>query len=330
MNRAARLIAIILLLRSRKKLSARQLAGLLEVSTRTIYRDIDTLCRDNVPIAVEMGPEGGYSLPDADPLLPIVLTDDEAVALFLGGSFIARRQGTPFQDAIKTALIKIEASLPRALRESVRMSAQSILFDVTDRGDYSVGREAFEMINEAILSRRCIRVSYHTPRKDEITERVIAPYGLIYDNGVWYLVGFCHLRGEQRMFHLARMKDISATDRVFKVPKEFDLEDLADKGWARSLAESMKHEYPRIRIKVSKAVSRKLREDWLLRYASREETPDGKVVLTYHDSLPSELYFLYRFGTECEVLEPKELRDQVIAQAKKVLELYGATERRHR
>jgi len=198
MNRTDRLMAIILLLRSRKKLTARQLAEIFEVSIRTIYWDIDSLCQANVPIAVELGPESGYSLLETYFLPPVMFTLDEAVALFLGGSFIAHRQGTPFREAIKTALIKIGDILPEELEKSVRIASQSILFDLKDRGNYSVAREAFEVINEAILKRKCIQMTYHSAWKNEITERVVAPYGLIYDHGVWYLIGFCHLRGKPR------------------------------------------------------------------------------------------------------------------------------------
>ena len=90
----------------------------------------------------------------------------------------------------------------------------------------------------------------------------------------------------------------------------------------------MKRDFPRIRIKVTKEVSEALKGDWVLRYADREETEDGKVILTYHDEVESHLYFMYRFGADCEVLEPKELRDRVVEQARKVLALYRQRERK--
>jgi predicted DNA-binding transcriptional regulator YafY len=325
MNRTDRLMAMILILRSRRKLTARQLAEIFEVSRRTIYRDIDALCQANVPIVAELGPEGGYSLLDTYSLPPVMFTLNEAVALFLGGSFVAHCQGTPFQEAIQTALIKIEDILPKEMQESAHLSAESILLDALDRERWPVAREVFETVNEAILSRKCVRMTYHSARKDAITERVVAPYGLIYDdrNGAWYLIGFCHLRGEQRMFHLSRAEGVSLTDRDFEVPQEFELQRLAQRGWARSMAESMKQDYPPIRIKVSERTSERLRGHWLLRYAEREETPDGKVILTYHDHPGSGLSYPYHFGADCEVLEPEELREQVIEQARKVLATYG-------
>jgi predicted DNA-binding transcriptional regulator YafY len=330
MNRTDRLMAIVLLLRSRRKLTAQRLAEIFEVSTRTIYRDIDALCQAKVPVVAESGPDGGYSLLDTYSLPPIMFTLDEAVALFLGGSFVAHCQGTPFQEAIKTALIKIEDILPAALRGSVRLSAESILFDVVRGTDWAVAREAFATINEAIRERKCVRLLYHSLRRDALTERVVSPYGLIYDNqnGAWYLVGYCHLRDAQRMFHLSRIERVSRTDRRFEVPQEFELRRLAQRGWAKSLVESLAQDYPRIRIRVSKQVSERLRRDWLLRHAEREETPDGRVLLTYHDHLEPALYYPYRFGPDCEVLEPEELRVQVCEQVRQVLVTHGDVEGR--
>ncbi len=325
MNRTDRLMAIILLLRSRKKLTAHELAEIFEVSERTIYRDIDALCQAQVPIAAEPGPEGGYSLLDTYSLPPVMFTLDEAVALFLGTSFIAHGQAMPFGEALKTALIKIEDILPDKLQESVHLSLQSILFDAGERGGMPVAREVFQRVNEAILERRCIQLTYDSARRGQTTERVVAPYGLIYDhrNGVWYLVGFCHLRGEQRMFHMGRVRAVSLTDRPFEIPREFELENLADRGWAASLIGSLAREHPQIRVKVSQRVSERLRRSWFFRYAEREETADGKVIVTYHDHLPSALHLLRHFGSDCEVLEPSALRDQVVAWARQVLAVYG-------
>jgi predicted DNA-binding transcriptional regulator YafY len=126
------------------------------------------------------------------------------------------------------------------------------------------------------------------------------------------------------MFHLARIQAISLTDRDFQVPAGFDLTSLANRGWARSFTESLKEDHQPIRIKARKEVSERLRRDWFFRYAEREEAADGKVILTYYDHLPSAPYLPCRFGADCEVLEPQELREQMIAHARKVLALYGA------
>jgi predicted DNA-binding transcriptional regulator YafY len=325
MNRTDRLAAIILLLRSRNKLTAQQLAEIFEVSPRTIYRDIDALCQAYVPIVAEAGPEGGYSLLDTYSLPPVMFTPDEAVAMFLGGSFIAQSKGMPFLDALKTALIKVEDVLPEELRTSARATTEATLFDGFYARGQSVPVEVFGTVNRAILAHRCVQLTYHGARRDRVTERVVAPYGLIYDNrnGAWYLVGHCYLRDDQRMFHLARIEDIAMTDREYETPDTFDLSALQNRGWAEEFVASLEEEQHRIQVKVWKSVSERLRGSWLLRYAGREETGDDKVILTFHDRLPDARYLVCRFGADCEVLEPPELRERMAQYARDLLARHG-------
>jgi len=325
MNRTDRLVAIILLLRSRNKLTAAQLAEIFEVSPRTIYRDIDALSQAHVPIVAEPGPEGGYSLLDTYSLPPVMFTPDEAVALFMGGSFIAQSKGMPFLDALKTALIKVEDVLPEGLAASARATTEATLFD----GFYARGRpvdsEVFGTVNRAIVEHRCVQITYHGARREGATERVVAPCGLIYDNrnGAWYLVGHCYLRDDQRMFHLARIEDITLTDRAYETPETFDLAALQNRGWAKEFLASLEQDRQRIRVKVWKSVSERLRGSWSLRYAGREDTDGDKVILTFHDRLPDARYLVCCFGADCEVLEPPELRERVAQYARELLARHG-------
>ena len=235
MKRIDRLMGITLLLRSRRKLTARQLAQIFEVSIRTIYRDIQSLCRAKIPIAVESGPDGGYSILKTYSLPPVMFTLDEAIALFLGGRFIDHLHGTPFREAMKTALIKIEDILSEEVRLSVQLLSQSVLFDMKDAASDSVTKETFERINEAILKRKCIQMVYRCASEDQIIRRTVRPYGLVYDQGMWYLIASCHIRGGQEMFHVNRIQVVALTDRHFELPDAFNLKLLA-----RTLAESTK------------------------------------------------------------------------------------------
>ena len=236
MKRIDRLMGITLLLRSRRKLTARQLAQIFEVSIRTVYRDIQSLCRAKVPIAVEEGPEGGYSILKTYSLPPVMFTLDEAIALFLGGRFIDHLHGTPFREAMRMALIKIEDILSEDVKASVHSLSRSILFDMKDGMNNAATKETFERINEAILKRRCIQMAYRSASEGQKTiRRLIRPYGLVYGEGIWYLIGSCHLRGVQEMFHVNRIQMVILTDRGFELPDALNLKLLA-----RSLAESMK------------------------------------------------------------------------------------------
>jgi predicted DNA-binding transcriptional regulator YafY len=327
-NRTDRLLAIILLLRSRRKLTARQLAEIFEVSERTIYRDMESLSHAEVPVRVETGPDGGYSLMETYSLPPVMFSLDEAVALFLGGSFVAHRQGTPFGEAIKTALIKIEDILPEELYDSVQTTVQSVLFDLRDRRDYAQSREVFEVVLEGIRRRLRIDIRYKGAHKQQARSREVSPYGIIFDNGNWYLVGYCHMREAERMFHLGRIHAAEVTERSFEPPDDFQIQSYADRGWSGSYYEDMKREHPRVRVSVPKKVADSLAKHWLMRHAERQEVGDDRVVLTYHDHPEGPLNFVYRFGPDFEVLEPAEARQGIADMAARLLERHSS-EREH-
>ena len=323
MNRSDRLMAIILLLRSRKKLSARQLAEIFEVSVRTIYRDIDSLCQAHVPIAVELGPEGGYSLLETYSLPPVMFTLDEALALFLSGSFTAARRGMPFKDAVKTALIKIEDILPEESRVSVRLAEESILFDAVHDAGIPISDELFRTVNQAIVKRCCIEFDYQS-FKGQHTHREVAPYGMIYDEGVWYLVGYCHLREAERMFRLDRVQNIALTDPLSPIPKDFSIAQMQDRAWAKGFMERMKP-YGKAVLRVEQHVAESLKKDWFYKHGEFEPQPDGKVVFTTYDDHPSgsALDLVRRYGSAVEILKPKEVRDQMRKEVERMMTLYA-------
>src|SRR5579875_2701454 len=110
--KAARLLAITLLLQARGKLTATELADVLEVSERTIYRDIASLETARVPVVAESGPDGGYSLPDGYRVDPTRFSGEEAASLAIGGAILQGVQGVAMAASLQQALAKIEAALP--------------------------------------------------------------------------------------------------------------------------------------------------------------------------------------------------------------------------
>ena len=319
-NRTDRLLAIILLLRSRGRLTAKQLAEIFELSERTIYRDMQSLSHAEVPVRVETGPDGGYSLMDTYWLPPVMFSLDEAVGLFLGGSFVAHRQGTPFGDAIRTALIKIEDILPEELYDSVQTTVQSILFDVRDRRDYTESRQVFEVVLEGIRRRRCLTIRHKGARRKQARSREVSPYGIIFDSGNWYLVGYCHMRRAERMFHVGRILAAKVTEQGFDPPEDFRIESYRGRSWSRSFYEDMKREYPCIRVRVPQSVADSLADHWLMRHAEREDDGDDYAILSYHDHPEGPLNFVYRFGPDFEIIEPTETRRTIADMAAQLLE----------
>jgi predicted DNA-binding transcriptional regulator YafY len=202
MRRADRLFRIVQLLRHGRLLTAARLAEKLEVSKRTIYRDVLDLQLSGMPIEGAAGV--GYTLRRDFDLPPLMFTSAELTALALGARLVQAWGGTEPVRAARSALQRIEAVLPAELRDrlgAIHMYAPGFQMPETDR-------KRLDQLHEAILAVRCVDFSY-TREDGASTQRRVRPLGLFFWSGVWTLVAWCELRDGFRMFRLDRMVDVT-------------------------------------------------------------------------------------------------------------------------
>ena len=199
MRRADRLFQIVQHLRGGRLLTARRLAERLEVSERTIYRDVADLIGSGVPIEGEAGVgylmRAGYDLP------PLMFTREEVVALVAGARMIRAWGGQAMARAAEEALVKIEAVLPdeaRARAGAVQIHAFSMMDWDPDT------RERLDLVERAIEERTRLLLDY-VDEAGALTERRVRPLGLLFWGKVWTLVAWCELRDDFRMFRVDRM-----------------------------------------------------------------------------------------------------------------------------
>lgn len=209
MRRADRLFQIVQILRSRRLTTARHLADRLEVSERTIYRDIRDLSISGVPVMGEAGV--GYALKKGYDLPPIMFGFDEIEALVVGARMAAAWGSKPLAKAAHSALEKIAAVLPepkRGVMETTRIFAPD--YAMTD-----TMAETFEVIRLAVRQRRVVEFRYKDLAGSE-TQRAIRPLGLYFFGQGWMLASWCELRGDFRNFRLDRIANIRTTERSYK------------------------------------------------------------------------------------------------------------------
>ena len=214
MRRADRLFQIVQHLRGGRLTTAAQLAERLEVSERTIYRDIADLIGTGVPIDGEAGV--GYLMREGFDLPPLMFTRDEIVALTAGARLIRAWGGAAMAAAAEEALIKIRAVLPddaKARAESVQVHAWQMpeLDDAT--------RARLDELEAAIESRTRLDIRYRTEDGTE-SERVIRPLGLWFWGKVWTLVAWCELRNDFRMFRADRISELERLSSFKPVPEK--------------------------------------------------------------------------------------------------------------
>ena len=218
MRRADRLFRIVRILRGGRLQTARMLAKKLEVSERTIYRDVSDLQTSGMPIEGEAGV--GYTLRRDLDLPPLMFTRDELTALVLGARLVRAWGGAASTVAADQALQRIEAVLPADLRERL----DAILMYAPGFQMPQFLRERLDVLHEACIERHVVAFGY-TREDGESSEREVRPLGLYFWSGVWTLAGWCELRNDFRTFRMDRMQDVRVPGRDFVQKKGQRLED---------------------------------------------------------------------------------------------------------
>lgn len=209
MRRADRLFRILQLLRGRRRaITARQLAERLEVSERTIYRDVRDLAASGTPIEGEAGI--GYRLRDFD-LPPLMFDADEAAALVLGARVVAAFGDAALARAARSAASKVEAVLPQKVQAGLDRVA---LYAPRATGVDPRTSEALFVVRSALASRQKLQVRYQRP-DGQRTERVIRPLGAFFWGKTWTVAAWCELRDGFRNFRLDRMEAVVPMNAVF-------------------------------------------------------------------------------------------------------------------
>ena len=226
--RGDRLLSILLLLQAHGGSTAGELAGRLEVSERTIYRDLDALSIAGVPVYAERGRRGGVRLMDDYRTELTGLTEEEARALFsFGGPQVIG--GLATDRRLEQALRKLMAALPAAQRTGARRARERLLVDASPWLGRPETVPHLAALQDAVWSDLQVRLTY--PRGGtNLVERVVDPHGLVVKEGVWYLLG---LVGEQvRVFRVSRIERLEVLAETFERQDSFDL----GAAWAESMS----------------------------------------------------------------------------------------------
>lgn len=233
MRRADRLFQITQILRNRRMVTAKQLAERLEVSERTIYRDIQDLSLSGVPVEGEAGV--GYMLRHSLDIPPIMFNQEEVEALVLGVKMLKTWSGNELAQSAQSALDKIEAVMPHERRTEL---SQQKLF----APNFSVSqhqRDNFEALRHAINHQFCLTINYQSVSGKHST-RQIEPLGLYYWGRVWTLVAWCQLRENFRVFRVDLISSINNQHLKFDSTHGQSLEDYITIQKARYAACDMK------------------------------------------------------------------------------------------
>lgn len=320
--RADRLLSLLMLLQTHGRMPACRLAATLEVSERTIYRDIDALSGVGIPVYSEPGRGGGFALLDSYRTSLTGLTANEVRALFML-SIPAPLAELGLSQDLRGALLKMAAALPGTHQADERQVRQRFYLD-------SVGWEYGEedvpllsIIHQAVWQDQRLVITYQIGPLGAEIEQKIEPYALVAKAGMWYLV--YARRGALRVARVATLREARLLEEEFARPRDFDLPRFWDQ-WTSGQAASRAH-YP-VQVRVSPGLLPQLvwhfgqRMHAQIAHAGPPDTAGWVMVELPFESLESARSRILGFGGDMEVVDPPALRASVQDFARQILRAY--------
>ncbi|MEU8221337.1 WYL domain-containing protein [Kribbella sp. NPDC048915] len=322
--RADRLLQIILLLQRHERLSARELAERLEVSRRTVIRDMEALSAAGVPVYTERGRNGGCVLLPGYRADVSELTPREAQALFAWSGRAALADELGLRDALRSAMGKLSATLPVELQPDADALSGAI---VVDRRRWFADAEdtgALPVLRQAVVTRRRVRLRYASA-SEGVQQRTVDPWGLVEQAGRWYLVA-AH-RGASRMYRVSRVEQADVLEEAAERPDDLDLHAE----WER-LRSSLEQQVPEgvdvlVRVRPERvAFVRRIATPMLARgevvrgVPSDDEWPHLRMHFRVREAACG---VLLGFAGDVEVLEPVGLRARMLQLAEAAVATYG-------
>lgn len=323
--RASRLLSVLLLLHTRGRVSAQQLADELEVSLRTVYRDVEALNAAGIPVYATRGRAGGFQLLDGYRTKLTGLTADEADALFLAG-LPGPAADLGLGSTLAATQLKLLAALPPELRDRAARIRDRFHLDAPGWLRETEELPNLAAVADAVWTQHRLHVRYERANR-AVVDRVLEPLGLVLKAGTWYLVASvpADARGP-RTYRISRVQAAAVLDESFERPRGFDLEAHWI-GYQRDYEQRIFSDTATIRLSAAgqqllfligaaaaraghAAMSRSDAEGWVT-----TTVPIESVKHAHHA--------LLQLGADVEVLAPAELRELVAASARATAERYG-------
>jgi len=318
MSKADNMLSILWLLKTQKRVTARQMAEHLEIHIRSVYRYIDALCASGVPIVADSGHNGGYSLPPSFRDAPLLFDRDEQKALVHAARF-ALEAGYPFAGVLNQAIAKLKRYTNEEQLHAIQRHETGL--DVIHPPADASQTELLKELELACGDRRTLRMEYRKGSETDATSRLLDPYGLVYWKSRWYLVGYCRLREEIRSFRVDRIQSLAGTDSVFERPADFSARDFF---MNRLLPDfSSKERLIPVTVRGKPEALNDLCSHWLLGHALAGRSKEEARFLLDEPALRMYVPYLFLpYGKAVKVLEPELLRERIAGVAEELMNFY--------
>ncbi len=320
-SRIYRLLRLITLLQAGRDYTADELAEELEVSRRTVFRDLNMLEMAHITYYFDEQRKG-YRINRHFFLPPINLTLSEALAvLVLSGGLKGEAGKLPLLSHGARAAVKLERALPEAIRKHVGSIIDRVGIKLGPVARYEDGDdEIFDDLAEAISARRICRLEYNSFHDKELITTQVRPLRVIFISRAWYLIAHSSMHSEIRTFKLGRIKKLSVTRKQFETPDDVDLDDYFGDAWSM-IPEGRNYD---VHLRFAPKVAGNVAEVQWHKSQETELNDDGTLDFRVNvDGLNEITWWLLGYGDQVEVIAPAKLRKSVAKVARAVLDKYG-------
>jgi predicted DNA-binding transcriptional regulator YafY len=316
-NRTSRLRALEdLLLLTPEGLPVTQLARQLDVSRRTVYRDLNFLEEQGAPVWQK---DGRFGINRTRYVANVRLSFHEAMSLVLAGLLLSRTIDAHNPHVI-AALRKLSGILPPKLLSQLGRAIDRVRTHPDGHCQVAV----LEALAEGWGTRHKVKIGYRSPRSGRLRQRVVSPYAIEPTPSGFYVIGYDDWAEDLRTFKLDRLESASVLSLTYHVPDEFDLEAHLNSGWRIMAGE----EQTEVALRFSPAIASRVRERQWHPSQQLAETEDGGCVLRVFVAQPREMQpWIRSWGAEVEVLAPSWLRAKIAGELKRAVAQYEAKSR---
>lgn len=293
-----RLFEIIYILMQKKKVTAKELADKFEVSTRTIYRDIEILSRANIPVYATKGKEGGIGLLEGYVLNKCILSEEEQNQILFALQGMKKVRGKEE----KNILEKLSTLFNKEINDWIKV-------DFSNWEKDNEQEERFDMIKTAILNKNLIKFTYYNSN-GERSKRIVEPLQIWFKNKSWYLISYCRLKEDYRIFKINRIKEIEILQKHFErnLPKEKKEEKYSLKNIS-------------LELEINKEMTYRVYDEFENREITKKE--DGNFIVNVEYPENEWIYgYILSFGEYAKVLKPEYAKTIIKDKLQKTLKNY--------
>ncbi|WP_305133111.1 helix-turn-helix transcriptional regulator [Thomasclavelia cocleata] len=291
-----RLFEIVYILMQKKKTTAKELADRFEVSTRTIYRDIETLSGANIPIYASKGKDGGIGLLDEYVLNKTILSEEEQNQILFALQGMKKVKAQDEKDILE----KLSILFNKKINDWIKI-------DFSNWGN--IQEERFDIIKSAILNKQLVQFIYYNSNGEE-NNRIVEPLQIWFKDKSWYLISYCKLKEDYRIFKIARIKEIKILEEHFEreLPKEEEKE---------------KHNFKMIELEleINKAMTYRVYDEFESKEITKKE--DGNFIIKVKYPENEWIYgYILSFGEYAKILNPAYVKNIIKDKLQKTLKNY--------